>query len=786
MTATTATTDLDGGTRHGGRLDVQPGLLLAELSLLVVHLAVVFGFGRLYRGGGLGDLVVFTVVAHGLAAAARRLRLPLPVAIALGTAGAALVATWTLFPETTRLWMPSATTIDQARQAISVATDEFKTVVAPTSPLPGFQLVAGLSLWGAAWFADWSAFRVKATAEALVPATILFVFCTVLGTGDHRFSSAVLFAGSAILFAANHRAHLAELDRAWLATSPSTGAAWVRRSILGMGATVVVAGVVIAPMVPGYDDDALMTWRNKERGAGLRTTVSPIVDLRRRLVAQTNREMFRVEADVPSYWRLTSLHEFDGKIWSSGGEYGQATERLPSAGPTAASAELITQRVKVQTLSAIWAPAAFQARVLLDHSRALSWNPDSSTLIVDSSSDDSNGVEYTVLSERPILDPDLLEQAADADPQEVLDRYLSLPDDLPAVVRREALRATLGATSRYQQAKALQDHFQDGSFTYTTDIDPGHGNDALVTFLEERRGYCEQFAGAYAAMARSLGIPARVAVGFTEGERDPMDPSTFQVRGVNAHAWPEVYFSGHGWVPFEPTPGRGIPGAERYTGLAPQQAEPAETGPTASTAPETSTTVAPAPTTTQPPPDEVPVRGTASPPTSPDEANRWWSIGRWAGALATSWLVAVLVAPRLRAGTRRRARGRAAVLGAWDDALDPLRWSTGARPRPSESHAEFARRVAPLLDGRADHVAALAELAERASWAGAPMGDETVARAVELAGLIRSDLVSRQAMRSRIRRRLSWREAFGLAGTRTPRSGSGFGAVRTIRRRTVV
>ena len=72
-------------------------------------------------------------------------------------------------------------------------------------------------------------------------------------------------------------------------------------------------------------------------------------------------------------------------------------------------------------------------------------------------------------------------------------------------------------------------------------------------------------------MLRSLNIAARVAVGFTQGAID--GTGAYSVLGRNAHAWPEVWFDNIGWVPFEPTPGRGAPGAEEYTGVAPQQDE---------------------------------------------------------------------------------------------------------------------------------------------------------------------------------------------------------------------
>ena len=98
--------------------------------------------------------------------------------------------------------------------------------------------------------------------------------------------------------------------------------------------------------------------------------------------------------------------------------------------------------------------------------------------------------------------------------------------------------------------------FQD-EFEYSLEIQQGHGNSAIESFLDDRVGYCEQFAGTYAAMMRTLGIPSRVAVGFTSGIAQ--GDGVFSVLGRNAHAWPEVWFDGIGWVKFEPTPTRGAP-----------------------------------------------------------------------------------------------------------------------------------------------------------------------------------------------------------------------------------
>ncbi len=121
---------------------------------------------------------------------------------------------------------------------------------------------------------------------------------------------------------------------------------------------------------------------------------------------------------------------------------------------------------------------------------------------------------------------------------------------------------------------ALQNHFQ--GYDYSLDVDSGQGA-TIGRFLRARRGSAQEFSSTFTLMARAVGVPARVAVGFTWG--DPVgEPDletgrqTYVVSDRHAHAWPEVYFDGLGWVAFEPTPGRGAPSSVGYAGVTPQQA----------------------------------------------------------------------------------------------------------------------------------------------------------------------------------------------------------------------
>jgi transglutaminase-like putative cysteine protease len=115
-----------------------------------------------------------------------------------------------------------------------------------------------------------------------------------------------------------------------------------------------------------------------------------------------------------------------------------------------------------------------------------------------------------------------------------------------------ANRITANADTPAAKAAAIQAYLRGNQFTYSTEPLPGSGYEALQNFLlQDRRGYCEQFASAMAMMARVIGIPSRVSVGFLPGERDE---EGWKVSIRDMHAWPELYFANFGWVRFEPTP----------------------------------------------------------------------------------------------------------------------------------------------------------------------------------------------------------------------------------------
>jgi transglutaminase-like putative cysteine protease len=670
-------------------------LVLAEAALIGVSLATVAGYARLFADGAyFFPIALAAMVGHLVAIALRRSGLGPMLSTLAHLALLPLVLTWARYRETSSRLLPTGRTIEALGDDLAASWAIFLDISAPVPAAPGFIAVAMATAWVVAMASDSLAFRLDATVEALAPATGLFLFSSILAEQEHRTTSAMLFVVSVLVFVLASRVARADGTGRWLATDAGRGA----RSLLGAGlllaALAVIPAVLAGPRLPGGDGQPLLDL-DGAGGAGNRVTLSPLVDIRSRLVDQESVEAFRVEAAAPSYWRITALDDFDGQIWSSSGNYVDVDGRLPSTPDPDPGATRLSQHFRIGALAQIWLPAAFEPIAVDSPDADVDWDGDSASLVVGTGRDTSDGLEYDVLSILPRLRPEDLQVGTAGLDTEFLARFTRLPEATRPLARRFAAEAVGGQTDAYQQALALQTWFRT-HFRYSLEVRPGHGTNALAAFLDpagSRSGYCEQFAGAYAALARSLGLPARVAVGFTPGQEDDDAPGTYIVRGRNAHAWPELYFAGVGWVPFEPTPGRGAPGAEAYTLVAPAQADPAETVvPTTAPAPTNTGTVAPRPGRADDPLPEL-----LDPGAGGDGAvNATQVLALALAVIGGSWLLGV---PTLTAIRRSRARRRShghpdrEVTAAWDDSVQAL-GLLDLVPRGAETPGEFAARAA--------------------------------------------------------------------------------------------
>jgi transglutaminase-like putative cysteine protease len=163
--------------------------------------------------------------------------------------------------------------------------------------------------------------------------------------------------------------------------------------------------------------------------------------------------------------------------------------------------------------------------------------------------------DYTVSSYVPQIDAARLRTAGSDYPSTITRRYLRLPESLPERVLGVAREVTQAALTPYDRAVAIEAYLR--SFPYTLEVDPPPaGQDVVDYFLfTAKQGYCDYYATAMVVLARAVGLPARIVVGYTSGEYDARS-AEYIIRKENAHSWAEVYFSGYGWVEFEPTAGQ--------------------------------------------------------------------------------------------------------------------------------------------------------------------------------------------------------------------------------------
>lgn len=558
---------------------------VTEVALAVVSAGAVIGMHRLFEDGSYrGPLLLQVIAAHGLVTAARRTGRSMRVAAGLSAVGGALTTAWLHYRDTTAWLLPTPATVSAAVDDLGAALRTFGDVSAPAPVDVGFLVVAGLAIWTIALVGDWAAFRARMAFEALLPSAILFLVSAILGESRDFLPVTAVYAGAALGFVLTHRTWAQERTASWTGHHRAHG----RWSLLatggGIAGVALVAGIVTGPNLPGADAPPVWAVRDIGDNEPTRVVVSPMVEMQTRLVEQPDIEVFTVRSDRPANWRLTALDEFDGEIWRSSYGTDDADGTLERTTEPVAGARSITQRFTIEALGSVWLPAAYEpVAVETEDGQRVEHDPESSTLIVDRDVASSDGFTYEVTSELPAWDSaDELRRAPDEVPDAIRDRYLQLPDLDPAV-HDLAAQLTEGNATAYDRALAIQQYLR--TYTYDLGVGQGHSADALTTFLfETQRGYCEQFAGGFAALARSVGLPSRVAVGFTKGIQDPNDPTLFRVRGQHAHAWPEVYIGGH-WVAFEPTPGRGPPGAEGWLGIPEQQVAADGDGTVATTLP---------------------------------------------------------------------------------------------------------------------------------------------------------------------------------------------------------
>ncbi|MFG2519268.1 DUF3488 and DUF4129 domain-containing transglutaminase family protein [Streptomyces sp. NPDC048527] len=674
------------------------------------------------------------VVQAGVGALTRRVPLARPLTVAVQALVTLLLLT-VLFANAQAIGgvLPGPEAFRHFGELLQAGGDDVGrfAIPAPLSDGIRLMLVGGVLVIGLA--VDALAVTFRSAAPAGLPLLALYSVAAGLSQGSTDWLWFLLAAGGyLLLLLAEGRDRLSQWGRVFGGTARSTdragGSAQSTADAVApvrtgrrIGALALGIALVVPLVLPALDGGLLGPSGTGtgvgSGGGGTISAVNPLVSLQNSLNQPEDREVLSYRTTSKDtqnlYLRIVSLDEFDGTTWRPAK---RSIIDVPSPFPSPRGLGADVRRTEIRTNIAAagwyaqdWLPLPYPA-TNVDISGRWRYEPVGRTLVGDHDQT-TRGKKYGV--ESLIVQP-TAEQLANAPepPSELRREFTKVPSSLPAIVGKTALRVTRGSASHYEQAVKLQDYFAvSGGFTYNTEVQAGSGSSAIARFLKEKEGFCVHFSFSMAAMARTLGIPARVAVGFTPGS--PQADGRMSVGLRDAHAWPELYFEGVGWTRFEPTPNRGTaPDYTRADTPAGNPSNPAAPSEAASSEPSAGQPSA----SDNCPVAERKLGGCSN--TAPAVIGASGDDGPPFGtiALVTLGVLLVVLVPLLPFLWRRRVRavrlgssGRtdgdatARTLAAWLEVTDTA-WDHGIAPDESQTPRKAAARIVRV--GQLDQVAA--------------------------------------------------------------------------------
>ncbi|MFE8943436.1 DUF3488 and DUF4129 domain-containing transglutaminase family protein [Streptomyces sp. NPDC007856] len=669
------------------------------------------------------QLVPLVAAQTGVGAAARRVPLARPLTV-LAQALVTLVLLTLVFAREYAVigLIPGPDAFRHFADLLQQGSTDVSEYAIPAPLTDGIKLmlIGGVLLIGL--LVDTLAVTFRSAAPAGLPLLALYSVAAGLSDGGADWLwFLVAAAGYLMLLLAEGRDRLAQWGRVFGGApstqgSPEASAMAPVRTGRRIGAVALGAALVVPLALPAMQGgllDAAGTGVGVGDGnGGTISAVNPLVSLRDSLNTNNDRQVLSLKTSTNDisdlYLRIVSLDDFDGTTWKPAQRH---IVGVPDKFPTPIGLAPDVKRGTVTTTVSAsdwyaqdWLPMPYPPSGVQIGGR-WRYEPVGMTLVGDHGQT-TRGETYQITS----LDvqPTAEQLSTAPEPPAALKReYTKVPSSVPMVVARTAKEITAGAHSHYEEAVKLQDYFAvTGGFQYDTQVEVGRGPDAIATFLKKKQGFCVHFSFAMAAMARTLGIPARVAVGFAPGT--PQPDGTVAVNQKDAHAWPELYFEGVGWTRFEPTPTRGT--TPSYTQAdTPGSSLPDQTLPSHQSSTAPSAAASPSQSCAH---DVVRLQGcdTGSAVAAPHSGGG--GPGPWRYALIGLAALVVLAIPlspllwrtRVRSvrlgGHARTEQGAAAhALAAWQELTDSA-WDHGIAPDESLTPRRAAARVVEL--GRLD------------------------------------------------------------------------------------
>ncbi|WP_458779153.1 transglutaminase family protein [Arthrobacter sp. D3-16] len=678
------------------RVGAYPWMMAGSIAVAVAGAAL--SLNGVLRGWGWYWPVFTTVLVVSFTLAALRSVRAQPLLVTAGgflALGAVLTLTFFRGSSVAGI-IPTGASLGELNRLIRRASETVLSETAPVAPNVGIVMVICAVLGLAVILVDALAVPLgmpAATGAGLLAILVVPAMIKPQSVGFWGFTAAV--AGYLMILACSQ----------WFvpdARTPVDSArnpGQVRRAAL-TGSVALVATMLVPMAVPGFDQGTFPQG-SRLNPWGTSTGLNPMITLGNslRTPAGTGRITYATNSTAPLYLRSVTVDHFDGDSW--GPDDRNASRRPlgsqidPGYTVLADEQQPLVTAIDAGTFTSPYLPAPYPPESVRGLDGRWTWDP--ATLSIKGTDTTSRRQEYLVTSSVPRLTAGLLAQSS-ASVQGISEDFTRIPGNVPDIVRTTAGTVAGAGTTPYEKAMAIQKYLRSAEFTYSLQSPvqggyDGNGLSVLADFLDQKSGYCIHYASAMAVMARLEGIPSRIAVGYAPGRLTGATVSVagqgalpeYEVDARDAHAWPELYFQGLGWVPFEPTPSRGVVPDYATETVAPSAPGALENNddlvPNASPAPAPAPSAAPLP----------------APGGGDGTAAGVQVLPLLLGLGGVLGAVLLAAAPRL-ARTSIRARrlrpaepGTAAAL-AWGEMVD-LGTDYGMPPKPSETPRAFSARL---------------------------------------------------------------------------------------------
>ncbi len=549
-------------------------------------------------------ILIATLLGAGITWTAIAYRAHAIVVIGANVIAFIMTAGLLVAPETLWIVFPTRATYDSALFELERAFEIIRYGVEPVRPVPGLVMLLGGLFWTLGFLLVAGLLNRRPYVAVLTPLIVALQFVIIDRKPQGLAHFAVFVTVVALSLLAiridERDSGTGRLQRVDATTRPSHRPSTAITALMTM--TIVASVAVVAIAGERVPDAGLVTWRSP---AGYSDAYSgsasynPFTDIRAGLINQTTNPLFRADiegADPATVrFRTVTLDEYQNGRWQTDRVQIYPLDEEPWTAPEQAYrgvTDEVTATIQIENLSQPWMPApqtpvAVAALDRDDQAAMRVRRLDGSLMIPGDLT--YEGMVYQVVAEVPRYDGPTIAALAQtnegtlsplfATAQEQgrtlpdltgLPEELELPDeefwleypydDLGGrAFESYAERIVGNVDTNFEKAIALENWFRDsGEFVYNDEVPSEYATSDVLAWLTDadnpyaRNGYCEQFATAMALLARAVGVPSRVVLGFTPGE--VLNDTRVLVTDRNAHAWVELWIPAYGWMAFDPTP----------------------------------------------------------------------------------------------------------------------------------------------------------------------------------------------------------------------------------------